>query len=108
MNSFSNTLEKIETNLNYSNSLLNVLYYPNKALNKKFVYKNHNDVIVSYKDTTINKIIYVSSNGLKSNSVFTSEDLDKRLAKKELNTFVSYFKIFEDKLLRFDLYPKKY
>jgi len=108
MNSFSNTLEKIETNLNYSNSLLNVLYYPNKALNKKFVYKNHNDVIVSYKDTTINKIIYVSSNGLKRNSVFTSEDLDKMLAKKELSTFVSHFKIFEDKLLRFDLYPKRY
>jgi hypothetical protein len=108
MKSFSNNLEKNETNFDYSNSLIHILYCPNKELNKRCVYKNHNDVIISYKDTIINKIIYVTSNGLKKNSVFTSEDFDKILAKKELNTFVSYFKIFEDKLFRFDLYPQKY
>lgn len=108
MNSFSKILEKNETNFDYSDSLINVLYCPNKELNKRCVYKNHNDVIISYKDTIINKTIYVSSNGLKRNSVFTSEDFDKMLAKKELNTFVSYFKIFEDKFFRFDLYPNKY
>jgi hypothetical protein len=108
MNLLSNNLEKNQINFDYSNSLIHILYCPNKELNKRCVYKNHNDVIISYKDTVINKTIYVTSNGLKKNSIFTSEDFDKILAKKELNTFVSYFKIFEDKLLRFDLYPKRY
>jgi hypothetical protein len=108
MNSLSNNLEKNQINFDYSNSLIHILYCPNKELNKRCVYKNHNDVIISYKDTVINKTIYVTSNGLKKNSIFTSEDFDKILAKKELNTFVSYFKIFEDKLFKFDLYPKKY
>lgn len=108
MTSFSNILEKNENNFDYSNSLIHILYCPNKELNKRSVYKNHNDIIISYKDTIINKTIYVSSNGLKRNSVFTSEDFDKILLRKELNTFVSYFKIFEDKFFRFDLYPEKY
>ncbi len=108
MNSFSNNLEKNEIDFNYSSSLIHILYTPNKELNKKCIFKNNNDVIISFKDTVINKTIYVSSSGLKRNSVFTSEDLDKLLKKKQLDSFISYFTILEDKLFRFDLYPQKY
>jgi hypothetical protein len=108
MNSFSNNLEKNELHFNYSSSLINILYYPNVTLNKYSFFKNNNDVIISFKDTVINKTIYVTSSGLKRNSVFQSEDFDKMLAKKELSTFVSYFKTLEDDVFRFDLYPKAY
>jgi hypothetical protein len=108
MNSFSNNLEKNEINFEYSNSLIHILYSPDKELNKRNYFKLHNDVIISYTDNVINKTIYVSSSGLKRNSVFTSVNFDKVLAKKQLNTFVSYFKIFEDKFFRFDLYPQRY
>ena len=108
MNSFSNNLEKNEINFEYSNSLIHILYSPDKELNKRSYFKTNNDVIISYTDNVINKTIYVTSSGLKRNSVFTSIDFDKILAKKQLNTFVSYFKIFEDKFFRFDLYPRKY
>jgi hypothetical protein len=108
MNSFSNNLEKNEINFEYSNSLIHILYSPDKELNKRSYFKSHNDVIISYKDDIINKNIYVASSSLKRNSVFTSVDFDKILAKKQLSTFVSYFKIFEDKFFSFDLYPQRY
>jgi hypothetical protein len=108
MNSFSNNLEKNEINFEYSNSLIHTLYSTNKELNKRSYFKTNNDIIISSTDNVINKTIYVSSSGLKRNSVFTSVDFDKILAKKQLNTFISYFKIFEDKFFRFDLYPQRY
>lgn len=108
MNSFSNNLEKNELHFNYSGSLINILYYSNVTFNKNCIFKNNNDVIISFRDTVINKTIYVTSSGLKRNSVFKSKEFDKILAKKELDTFVSYFKILEDDVFRFDLYPKRY
>jgi hypothetical protein len=108
MNSFSSNLEKNELHFNYSNSLINILHYPTVTINKYGFFKSNNDVIISYKDKVINKTIYVTTSGLKKNSVFQSEDFDKMLAKKELNTFVSCFKILEDNVFRFNLYPQLY
>jgi hypothetical protein len=108
MNSFSNNFERSELHSNYTSSLINILYYSTVYFNKNCIFKNNNDVIVSYKDTVINKTVYVASSGLKRNSVFKSEEFDKILAKKELTTFVSYFKILEDDRFQFKLYPEPY
>jgi len=101
MNSFYNYTQNNNCNQTLKKSIFFSLY--NKNLDKKIYFKTSNSVKGFYKDSIINDVILLSSNGLKKNAIFRSTELQLKN-----NNFVSFFRNLEDQLQVFNLYPQKY